>query len=1274
MFSKFTPDSFEQLIRALALHTLGPGVTTFGDGPDGGREARFDGLIPFPHPPSQTWNGYGVVQAKFKTKPETTNKQQSWALAELKKELERWGKRSKRPDYYIFVTNVELTPATGGGREKIELELAARASLLGLKDWRIWDGNQLRAMLDTNGELRRRYATHFASDDILAQLIEDLDSVNTTTSAQIIAYLSREFSADRHARLSQAGDRTDQAPDLTRVFTDLPAFEMQSWSEPRRCSALGTLQAASELTLDPASTEPRADQRPTPSRYILVGGPGSGKSTVTQYLAQLHRAAVLASHSRRRTDPKIVSVAESMLSNAATLAPKAPRIPFRVELRHLANLLATDKVSSLSEFLRTQISSDATDFSHSRLLKLMSRGAWLLILDGLDEVPASSNRAAVLGTINDFLNETRAIESNLMVLATTRPEGYDGAFSDQHVSCLNLQPLDTNEALTYAARYIDARYDGDRSKAEEVTRTLQEAVQSKLVQNLMRSPLQVTFIVTIAGASGKPSDSRWQLFSDYNRIIYDRELQKAVAPYSTLLSQRRMAIQLLHQRVGLLLQGRAETSGGTDSQLSIPEFEKLASECLREAGLSDAELKTEIALLMAVTVDRLVFLTRRTATSYSFEVRSLQEFMAASCILAADSSVAIDRTKALSKSSFWRNTVLFVVGAFYGETHLWPSRERIRTLCDDLNKEDSPEPQLFGSRLSLDILEASLAQSDKLASRHFVEMALRLIELGNPELLHRLATAYNHEYRAEYERSIKLYLGSFPLAANLLLMMIAEPWALALADAHWPMNRTTQLELIGDWTDWTGRSPGRGSRRGLKSRALLAQEWYPRRLSNVLFENSPRASRGAVQFLFGQNEPQVPNVVRFLGARTSGSLIADPDGPIHVLIRPLDSPINSLLQSVIADAPSDAHTAWSLVRQLADFVDKPSSESLVRFLRNVKEKQLLHDALALVQLCPWPVAAALRHASAINDIESVESQIAQGAFGDAEDWLQLEDRVRMRESIETLWHTKVGRIAIAGHSDLSVVINGLQEPNTQLLLGRLLALFETESDFRWLLGEIVTVLGSTGRLLGHFNATRVSSLLPYVEGSRLISGVSVADFKANPAEWVELFEAVSQRIGQQYYYFHYNTPLLDSLVDTQLATPKDGLARIIAYAPDLDNVDDLVSKQLSASAPASETEVRFLLRIASRQLSQAGVNEALTLIPTELSRFGARIACRRILNQGPSAQLLTLAFKLIAHIGDDPLAIEYARSAFAQVTAGLPVFADAMLQPSFREIRPSVQS
>jgi hypothetical protein len=65
-WSKLGERRFEDLCRALAVHVLGPEVQAFGDGPDGGREASFDGPVRYAPGAGGPWNGYGVLQAKYR--------------------------------------------------------------------------------------------------------------------------------------------------------------------------------------------------------------------------------------------------------------------------------------------------------------------------------------------------------------------------------------------------------------------------------------------------------------------------------------------------------------------------------------------------------------------------------------------------------------------------------------------------------------------------------------------------------------------------------------------------------------------------------------------------------------------------------------------------------------------------------------------------------------------------------------------------------------------------------------------------------------------------------------------------------------------------------------------------------------------------------------------------------------------------------------------------------------------------------------------------------
>ncbi|MDR5610605.1 MULTISPECIES: hypothetical protein [unclassified Arsenophonus] len=57
-------DQFENLIVYLCQEILGIGVQTFTKGPDGGRDAKFEGTCQYYPSTTSPWNGIVIIQAK----------------------------------------------------------------------------------------------------------------------------------------------------------------------------------------------------------------------------------------------------------------------------------------------------------------------------------------------------------------------------------------------------------------------------------------------------------------------------------------------------------------------------------------------------------------------------------------------------------------------------------------------------------------------------------------------------------------------------------------------------------------------------------------------------------------------------------------------------------------------------------------------------------------------------------------------------------------------------------------------------------------------------------------------------------------------------------------------------------------------------------------------------------------------------------------------------------------------------------------------------------
>jgi len=174
--TSLSTDLFEKLVEELCASpdVMGPGIVFFGDGPGAGREASYDGLIPYPSP-DRAWNGYIVVQTKFRQQPLGPTEDCAWALGQLKGELEAFADKSTgrgSPQYYIFVTNTLLSPIEHGCLDSLHNLLAAYRKRLGLRNYAIWDYATLCTMLDANDDVRRRYAAFITPASVFAIFIQ----------------------------------------------------------------------------------------------------------------------------------------------------------------------------------------------------------------------------------------------------------------------------------------------------------------------------------------------------------------------------------------------------------------------------------------------------------------------------------------------------------------------------------------------------------------------------------------------------------------------------------------------------------------------------------------------------------------------------------------------------------------------------------------------------------------------------------------------------------------------------------------------------------------------------------------------------------------------------------------------------------------------------------------------------------------------------------------------------------------------------------------------
>jgi hypothetical protein len=207
----------------------------------------------------------------------------------------------------------------------------------------------------------------------------------------------------------------------------------------------------------------------------------------------------------------------------------------------------------------------------------------------------------------------------------------------------------------------------------KVAERMRDAARDPVTVRLMETPLQVTIMSLIVEKYPTLPPDRFTLFSLYYRTVSDREVAKDI-PEARFLARHRGQIDRLHEQVGLILQTDSESADGADAHMSLPALQRLACERLLARGFSVDDASATAAAILKAATTRLVLLVPRDA-GVGFDIRTLQELMAARAIIEGDDTQVIARLRRIAHHPHWRNTWLLAIGAlleiFNGAGYVW---------------------------------------------------------------------------------------------------------------------------------------------------------------------------------------------------------------------------------------------------------------------------------------------------------------------------------------------------------------------------------------------------------------------------------------------------------------------------------------------------------------------------------------------------------------------------------------------------------------------------
>ncbi len=209
---KIGHEEFERMCQSMLMEIIGKGVSIFGSGKDGAREATYKGTADFPSSIEQ-WKGDWIFQVKYHDLSligVTASRKK--IIEELENELVKITQKYKHScDNYILLTNVPLSPVfQTGTKDKINNELIPKFSEY-ITNIYVIGAEEICGYLDCYPNIRSSFLQYITCGDILDTLLKNIEAKSNQLSDTIQSYCFKLLIKDeKHAVLDDAGDFEDK--------------------------------------------------------------------------------------------------------------------------------------------------------------------------------------------------------------------------------------------------------------------------------------------------------------------------------------------------------------------------------------------------------------------------------------------------------------------------------------------------------------------------------------------------------------------------------------------------------------------------------------------------------------------------------------------------------------------------------------------------------------------------------------------------------------------------------------------------------------------------------------------------------------------------------------------------------------------------------------------------------------------------------------------------------------------------------------------------------
>lgn len=659
-----------QLFCSSIINKEFPGAQTF---PVRQRDGGRDSVAYFM---DKTEKNFIVFQVKFVVNPLSIKDPHKWLTGILEEELDKVQQLiPKGAKEYYLITNVKGTAHLDyGSIDKVNRILQQKISIPSMCWWR----DDLNSKVHNNFSLKSSFPEIMRGTDVLGALLhQSLGEKQEVREMVIRQYLVDQYEMDNKVKFRQI----DLQNNLLDLFTDVPLGVKKINEQDQELKV--NLQGISnrflslnnkyniyyeenEETIGAANFLLNYTSNEKLLKILLEGGPGQGKSTISQFVCQMHRIRLLD----KTTDIKIDH--EKYLANLV-------RLPFKIDLRHLATWIEgknpyKESIQepffqelwglSLKEFLVAHIyyHSKIKDFKLTDLLSILKTSNVLLVFDGFDEVANIQVRNEVVRIVMEGITQVEFSCRSLQVIVTSRPAAFSDSleFPVDNFPHFQLQDIDSDIIKEYTDKWINACKLSSR-EGQELKKLVEEKVHLPHLRDLAKSPMQLAIFINLLRTKGEAlPNKRTALYDNYVNLFFDREAEK-----NELIRDNRDLIIDIHQYLAWVLHSEAEWDQN-NGIITLDDLKEKLTNYLSSHGH-----KHDITEIFQVVEERVCALVSRVQGTFEFEVQPLREYFCAKFLFKTSPycppgelkpGTRPERFDAMCKNSYWQNVLRFFAG------------------------------------------------------------------------------------------------------------------------------------------------------------------------------------------------------------------------------------------------------------------------------------------------------------------------------------------------------------------------------------------------------------------------------------------------------------------------------------------------------------------------------------------------------------------------------------------------------------------------------------